>query len=186
MGKHIIKQVLICFFVSLVIIGPSLAQISPGPREKHEERAARIDQTGDTLTTRAAQNNTRSQDQAQRRVDLEFLARAENRADGLRAQLANLQMRESELQARIEELDYQMKPESIQRALALVGSARPMDELRANLRARLESEKRRTNAQLEVLATTRIKLETALREAEAECARLRQRLGLSNDEHSSL
>ena len=125
------------------------------------------------------------QDQAQRRFDLELLTRAENRADALRAQLGNLQMREMELQARIEELDYQMKPESIQRTLAFVGSARPMDELRANLRARLESEKSRTNTQLETLASTRMKLETALRSAEAECARLRQRLGLSNDAQKS-
>ena len=126
-----------------------------------------------------------SQDQAQRRFDLELLTRAENRADALRAQLGNLQMREMELQARIEELDYQMKPESIQRTLAYVGSARPMDELRANLRARLESEKSRTNTQLETLASTRMKLETALRGAEAECVRLRQRLGLSNDAQKS-
>ena len=122
-------------------------------------------------------------DPAQSRVDLELLTRAENRADALRAQLGNLQMREMELQARIEELDYQMKPESIQRALAFVGSARPMDELRANLRARLENEKSRTNAQLEALASTRMRLETALRSAEAECVRLRQRLRLSNDEN---
>ena len=127
-----------------------------------------------------------SQDQAQRRIDLELLTRAENRADALRAQLGNLQMREMELQARIEELDYQMKPDSIQRALAFVGSARPMDELRANLRARLESEKSRTNTQLEALASTRMKLETALRGAEAECVRLRQRLGLSSDDDEQL
>jgi len=119
-------------------------------------------------------------DQAQRSSDLELLTRAETRADRLRAQLVELQMREIELQARIEELDYKMKPESIQRALAFVGSARPMDELRANLRAQIEYEKSRMSAQLEVLASTRTKLETALREAEAECARLRQRLGLSS------
>ena len=71
-------------------------------------------------------------------LDIEMLTQAENRAAGLRDQLVNLQMREIELQARIDELDYQMKPETIQRALAFVGSVRPMGELRSSLRLRLE------------------------------------------------
>ena len=120
--------------------------------------------------------NTRGQYQA--RNDRQSLTRAENRADALRAQLVNLQMKEAELQSRLDELDYQMKPESIQRALALVGSVRPMDELRAALRARLEKEKFRTNEQLELLAATRAKLENAIREAVGECTRLRERLNL--------
>jgi hypothetical protein len=119
-----------------------------------------------------------NQDQPPGRVDVEMLTRAENRADALRAQLVNLQMREFELQARIDELDYQMSPESIQRALAFVGSVRPMDELRVDLRARLEREKARTSTQLDLLATARAKLEAAIRDAESECDRLRQRLRL--------
>lgn len=121
------------------------------------------------------------QDQTPSRVDIERLMRAESRADSLRAQLINLQMREIELQAHIDELDYQMKPENIQRALSLVGSVRPMDELRANLRGRLENEKIRTSAQLELLASARTKLETA----EAECDRLRELLRIPEAEDGS-
>ena len=115
-----------------------------------------------------------------------MLTRAENRAGALRDQLVNLQMREIELQARLDELDYRMKPETIQRALAFVGSVRPMDELRSNLRARIEREKNRTIAQLDLLAATRIKLEAALRDADAECERLRQRLGVSRGDDGYL
>ena len=39
-------------------------------------------------------------------------------------------MREFELETRLDELNYQMTPDRIQRALAFVGSVRPMDELR--------------------------------------------------------
>ena len=123
-----------------------------------------------------------SQDQRQNQTDAEMLARAENRADALRDQLANLQMREIELLARIDELDYRMKPESIQQTLAFVGSVRPMDELRSNLRVRLEREKSRLNAQLDVLSATRVRLEASIRDADAECERLRQRLARGSDE----
>jgi len=48
-----------------------------------------------------------------------------------------------------------------------------MDELRDALRIRLESEKARVNKQLDLLASTRERLEAAIREAELE--RVRQR-----------
>jgi hypothetical protein len=50
-------------------------------------------------------------------------------------------MKEIELQAQLEDLDYRLLPENIQKALAFVGSVRPMDELREALRIRIENEK---------------------------------------------
>jgi septal ring factor EnvC (AmiA/AmiB activator) len=120
---------------------------------------------------------TRDQrDQAQ--IDVELLTRAENRSDALRAQLLDLQMKEIDLQARLDDLDYRLKPESINQALVFVGSVRPLDELRDDLRARIESEKTRVNAQLELLASTQARIEAAISDADSECARLRQRLRL--------
>ena len=111
-------------------------------------------------------------------IEAELLTRAENRVDALRAQLLDLQMKEIDLQARLDDLDYRLRPESLNQALVFVGSVRPMDELRDDLRARIESEKTRVNAQLELLASTQAKLEAAIGDADAECARLRQRLRL--------
>jgi hypothetical protein len=76
-------------------------------------------------------------------IDLEMATRAEQRVESLRAQLFDLEMIELELQARVDDLDYQLTPDGIQRALAFVGSVRPMDELRDALRVRLEGEKAR-------------------------------------------
>jgi predicted nucleic acid-binding Zn-ribbon protein len=121
------------------------------------------------------------QDQKHSLIDLEMLTRAEDRSDALRAQLLDLQMKEIDLQARLDDLDYRLTPENIQQAFALVGSARPMDELRGELRERLESEKSRINAQLDLLAATQARLEAAIRDADADCARLRQRLRLLSD-----
>jgi hypothetical protein len=89
--------------------------------------------------------------------------------------LFDLEVTESSLLARLDELDYRSSPEGIQRALAFVGSARPMDELREGLRIRLETQKERVRKQLDVLAATRERLEAALREAEVNVERARQR-----------
>jgi len=107
----------------------------------------------------------------------ELLRRAEQRAEDLRDRLLELQSREFALQTRLDQLDYQMTPEAIQRTLVFVSSVRPLDELRDALRTRLEAEKARVNKQLELLAATREKLESTIREADAEVQRLRQRQG---------
>lgn len=173
------------FLTGLLVISitaPSFAQTEGAHRSAAESEQRQEVKDGPAVIDIAVDSQSvgDDHDQPQSRADVEMLMRAENRMDSLRAQLINLQMREIELQARIDELDYQMRPESIQQALAFVGSVRPMDELRANLRARLEKEKARTNAQLELLASTRAKLEAAIRDAEAECARLRQLLRLTD------
>jgi len=108
--------------------------------------------------------------------DLDLLSRAEHRADSMRARLTDLQMKEADIKARIDDLDERLKPENIQRALAFVGSVRPMDELRDALRVRLEGEKAKANEQLQLLQSNRIQLETAINETDTEIARLRQRV----------
>jgi hypothetical protein len=113
--------------------------------------------------------------QANSIIDRETAARAEERAESLRAKLFDLAIKELDLLARLDDLDYRSSPEGIQRTLAFVGSARPMDELREALRLRLEREKARANSQLDLLASIRERLETAIREADAEIERVRQR-----------
>jgi hypothetical protein len=108
-------------------------------------------------------------------IDLEAVARAEERAEAMRAKLFDLEMKELDLLALLDDLDYRSSPDGLQRALAFVGSARPMDELREALRIRLEAQKARANKQLEQLASTRSRLEASLREADAEVERARQR-----------
>jgi hypothetical protein len=125
--------------------------------------------------TRATCENTTLRAQASSVSDRELMVRAEERAESMRAKLFELEINELDLLALLDELDYRSSPDGIQRALAFVGSARPMDELREGLRLRVESQKARVNRQLEQLATTRVRLEWALREAEAELERARQR-----------
>ena len=75
-------------------------------------------------------------------------------AENLRAQLRDVQLREAEFRSRLDELNWQLKPENIERHFAGVGSTRP-EELRESRRRQLQSEKDAINAQLEQLATSR-------------------------------
>jgi predicted nucleic acid-binding Zn-ribbon protein len=108
-------------------------------------------------------------------IDMEALTRAEHRAEDLRGQLLGVQTKEIDLRARIEDLDFQMRPETLQRALLFVGGVR-MDEWREDLRKRIESEKRQASQQLELLAATRERIEADIRSADAEVIRLRLRV----------
>src|SRR5436190_1790346 len=95
---------------------------------------------------------------------------AQERAANLRAQLIEAQARQAELQSRLQQLDEDLKPENIERSLAGVGSVHP-EELREARRRQLEIERRGVQSQLDVLAASRSRLETAIAAADAESYR---------------
>jgi hypothetical protein len=94
----------------------------------------------------------------------------QNTTEKLRIQLADVQAKEAELQARERQLDEDLRPENIERSLAGVGTTRP-EELREQRRRQLESEKTRVRAQLDQLAQSRTRLEAAIATADAEAYR---------------
>lgn len=89
------------------------------------------------------------------------------RAEKLRLELIDVQTKESALQVRAQELDEDLKPENIERALAGVGSTRP-EELREQRRRQLQIEKDSVLAQLKQLEKRRTDLESAILAADAE------------------
>jgi hypothetical protein len=95
---------------------------------------------------------------------------AESRAAGLRAQLAHVQEQQDQLQTRLRQLDEDMKPENIEKGLAGVGSTHPED-LREQRRRQLEIERKGVQAQLDLLATSRTRLETGIAQAEGDAYR---------------
>lgn len=108
-------------------------------------------------------------------VDLERLSRAEQRAEAFRAQLRDVQAKEAELQGRLEQIDYDLKPENIDRSAAFYGTTRPED-VRDARRRQLENEKARIQNQLNLLSTSTTRLESAIALADTEVERLRARL----------
>jgi hypothetical protein len=91
---------------------------------------------------------------------------AAQRAHELRMQLMDVQNREAELKARLEQLEFDLKPENIERHFSAVGSTRP-EEQREARRRQLQTEKDLTVNQLEQLSVSRSRLETAIGEADA-------------------
>lgn len=109
-------------------------------------------------------------------IDMERLTRAEQRAESLRTQQVDVESKLADLQSRLEQIEYSLKPENIERASGY-GTVHP-EEARETRRRQLESEKARTQAQVRILETSRTRLETAVNTADAEVDALRRRLEL--------
>ncbi|HEX7773052.1 MAG TPA: hypothetical protein VF435_11570 [Pyrinomonadaceae bacterium] len=86
-------------------------------------------------------------------------------AERLKLQLLEVQAREADLRARLQELDESIKPENIERSLAGVGSTRP-EELREQRRRQLSIQRDGVLAQLQTIETSRTRLEAAIANAE--------------------
>ena len=95
---------------------------------------------------------------------------AQEKAAALRAQLAEVETKQAEMQTRLQALDEKLKPENIERDLAGVGSTRPED-VREQRRRQLEIERNGVRAQLDLLTTSHTRLETAIAKADADAYR---------------
>ena len=95
---------------------------------------------------------------------------AQEKAASLRAQLSEVETKQAELQTRLQKLEEELKPENIEQNLAGIGSTRPED-LREQRRRQLEIERNGVQAQLNLLATSHTRLETAIAQADVEAYR---------------
>ena len=105
-------------------------------------------------------------------VTAQDLTTLEQHTETLRAQLREVMEKEATLEARRQQLDEELRPENVQNRAALTGIL-DADAAREQVRKQLEGEKARVEQQLELLATSHARLETAIAEAEAEAVRRR-------------
>lgn len=108
-------------------------------------------------------------------LEMERLTRAEQRTESLRTQLIDVESKLAELQPKLDEIDFMMKPENIERSAAGFGAVRP-EEIRDTRRRQLESSKTAVQRQVKILETSRARLEAAIVTADAEVDRLRRRV----------
>ena len=108
-------------------------------------------------------------------VDLERLSRAEQRAAQLRSELRDVQQKKGDLEAHLEDVEYALKPENIERATAGYGTTRP-EEVRDQRRKQLESERDRVRKQLNELQASEDRLTEAIATSDAEVDRLQKKL----------
>lgn len=139
--------------------------------ERMQRTVNRLTQQVDKLSSKLEQ----IEGQQRALVDLERLSRAEQRAEYFRTQLREAQSKEADLQVRLEQIEFDIKPENIERSVGIYGTTRP-DEVRETRRRQLESERARIQSQLTLIATSRTRLESAIALADTEVERLRARL----------
>ena len=108
-------------------------------------------------------------------LDMERLTRAEQRAEQLRSQLIEVQSKMADLSSRLDQVEYMLKPENIDKATQGYGTVHP-EEARESRRKQLENEKGRLQAQLNILETSRVRLESSIANADSEVDLLRARL----------
>lgn len=107
-------------------------------------------------------------------------AKFEEQAERLRAQLREVADKETELQERARQLDEDLRPENIQRSVALIGTTNAA-ALRDQRREQLERQKAALEEQRASLAASRARLESAIATAEEGAVRARAaELGASN------
>ena len=106
---------------------------------------------------------------------LELLARAEERAGILRKQLIESIERETAYRSRLAQMDEEVRPENVERALSGVGTTRTA-EIREVRRRSLEIEKRGLESLLNLNTQSRARLEDDVRQADSLVSRIRQRL----------
>ena len=107
--------------------------------------------------------------------NLDILTRAEQRAETMRRQLLELTEKETAYRTRLMQLDDDMRPDSIDRALAGVGTTRT-PELRDLRRRQLDNERKGVEILLGQASTSRVRLEEDVKQADSLVARIRQRL----------
>ena len=107
--------------------------------------------------------------------NFDLLTRAEERAEILRKQLIELIEKETAFKMRLAQLEEDMRPENIERAMSTYGTTRTV-ELRETRRRVLENEKRGVESLLAITSQSRLRLEEDVRQADLLVAKLRQRL----------
>jgi predicted nucleic acid-binding Zn-ribbon protein len=134
-----------------------------------------VDRLNDKLTQ--MQQNDRTL------IDMERLTRAEQRAESLRAQQVDVESKLADLQSRLEQIDYQLRPENIESA-AGYGTVHP-EVARDARRRQLENERSRVLAQIKILETSGARLETSVATADAEVDALRRKIEMQQPQQDT-
>ena len=144
-------------------------------RETIDALSNQVDRLNDKLSQMQETDKTR--------LDMDRLTRAEQRAESLRAQQVDVESKLADLQSKLESIEYQLRPEYIERAGGY-GTVHP-EEARDARRRQLENERGRVQAQIKILETSRERLETSLRTADAEVDSLRRKIEMHQAQEDS-
>ena len=165
-------------------VTPTKSRTRPSPSptpvpETEQLRRTITDLSGqvDKLTDKLGQ----MEDQQRSLYDLERLSRAEQRAETFRSQLRDVQEKETDVQSQLDQLEFALQPEQIERTVAVYGTTRP-EVAREQRKKQLENQLAKLKAQFDQLEQSRVRLETAVRNADTEVDRLQREIDLKNSQ----
>ena len=150
---------------------PKVTVPEPTEDEKRQQTIRDLSRQVDRLNNKLTQMQVDDRYQ----LDMERLTRAEQRAEQLRSQLMDVQVKIADFESRLEQLDWALRPENIENSGAGYGSTRP-EAAREARKKSLESERSRVQAQLKLAETSRSRLEGAVSNADSEVDLLRAKL----------
>ncbi|HEY3027191.1 MAG TPA: hypothetical protein VGJ55_13665 [Pyrinomonadaceae bacterium] len=149
----------------------------PTSDEEMQQTITKLADQVDKLTDKLNQ----MQENDDTRVDMERLTKAEQRAEALRAQLIDVESKLADLQARLDQIEYSLRPENIDRATQGYGTVHP-EEARDARRRQLESERARVQSQIRILEGSKGRLEPAISMADSEVDLLRVKIQQQRDQ----
>jgi len=114
-------------------------------------------------------------------ANLDILTKAEQRAESLRKERFELIEKENAMHSRLDQIDVDIRPEMIDRSVAMAGSLRP-EELREARRKSLAAEKQNLTNLLNEIAVTKNRLEQDILRAEALVEKIRVKLDKDIDD----
>jgi len=144
-------------------------------RKSVQTLSTRLREISDKLAPEAKENDSSTDKVRRISANIELLARTEERAGILRKQLLELIEKETSSRSRLAQLDEDIRPENIERALSGIGTTRTV-ELRETRRRVLENERKGLESLLNQTTSSRSRLEEDVRQADSLVTKLRQRL----------
>ena len=144
--------------------------------------AARVKELTERINKlESAPKNDYDEKQKRMLLSLDILTRAEQRSESLRKQLFEMVEKESTLRTRLDQIEFDSRPEMIERTLQMQGSMKP-EEIREFKRKSLLAEKSNLQALLVEIQSTRANLSSSLNKSEEMVEKVRAKFEKDIDE----
>lgn len=149
----------------------------PAPVETLDQKIDRLNKSMREINTRMKSLETSKQNEEDERrkrlmMNLDILTRAEQRSESLRKQLFEIVEKESQMRLKLETIEYEGRPDVIERQVSTTGSLRP-EELREMKRKNVEAQKASVEALLLDIRSRRTNLEESVRKSDELVDKLR-------------
>ena len=137
--------------------------------------SARVTELAERVKKLESGQSTYDEKQKRLLLNLDILTRAEQRSESLRKQLFEMIEKENSVKSRVDQIEFDSRPEIIERTLQLAGSMKP-EEIRDSRRRSLIAERANLQSLLTEIQSTRSNLSSNLVKSDLMVEKLRAKL----------